>query len=164
MQHRGFKVNSSPMIDNLTYTYATNSNKLLGVTDAVNDVNSKMGDFKEPSAGSADYTYDASGNLLSDGNKNITSILYNHLFKPYEITIPGKGTITYTYDNLGRKHKKVVVDNTIVPARTTTWLYTDNYVYRNDTLEYFTHEEGRVRAGTPASPGNYTLNGISITF
>ncbi len=115
-----------------------------------------MGDFKEPTAGSADYTYDASGNLLSDGNKNITSILYNHLFQPYQITIAGKGTITYTFDNLGRKHKKVVVDNTIVPARTTTWLYTDNYVYRNDTLEYFTHEEGRVRAGTPASPGNYT--------
>jgi hypothetical protein len=147
MTQYGFKVNNSSQIDELTYTYnnTNNSNRLLKVSDFYNDVNSKMGDFKEPASAGNDYTYDGNGNVLSDANKSISSILYNHLNQPYQITITGKGTITYTYDNLGRKHKKVVVDNSVTPAKTTTWLYTDNWVYRNDTLEYFSHEEGRAR-------------------
>jgi RHS repeat-associated protein len=147
MQQYGFKVNSSSKIDDLSYTYnnTNNSNKLLKVTDLSNDVNSKLGDFKEPTSAGNDYTYNGNGSLTSDANKSISSILYNHLGQPYQITITGKGTITYTYDALGKKHKKVVVDNSVTPAKTTTWLYTDNWVYRNDTLEYFTHEEGRAR-------------------
>jgi hypothetical protein len=61
-------------IDNLAYTYATNTYKLLNVLDnsnntsGFNDVN-KVGD---------DYTYDLNGNLKTDKNKNITDIVYNH--------------------------------------------------------------------------------------
>ncbi len=61
------------------------------------------------------------------------------------MTIAGKGTITYQYDNLGNKLKKTVVDNTVTPAKTTVWTYMQNMVYKNDTLEYFSHEEGRAR-------------------
>lgn len=145
MTQKGWKINSSSIIDNLTYTYIANSNRLLKVTDAVNDANSKLGDFKENTTVGNDYVYDVNGNLTSDNNKSITSILYNHLNQPYEINIAGKGKIVYTYDNLGNKLKKVVTDNTIIPAKTTTWLYMNNFVYRNDTLEFFTHEEGKAR-------------------
>lgn len=145
MTQKGWKVNTSPIIDSLSYTYITNSNKLLRVKDDVNDVTTKLGDFKENTSAGDDYVYDVNGNLTSDNNKSITSILYNHLNQPYEVNIAGKGKIVYTYDNLGNKLKKVVTDNTITPARTTTWLYMNNFVYRNDTIEFFSHEEGRAR-------------------
>lgn len=146
MTQKGWKGSGSSIIDSLGYLFASNSNKLVKVTDATNDVNSTLGDFKEPTSTTGDdYTYDANGNLTSDKNKGITSILYTHMNMPYEINITGKGKITYTYDNLGNKLKKVVVDNTVTPAVTTTWLYIQNFVYKDDVMQYFTHEEGRAR-------------------
>jgi hypothetical protein len=117
----------------------------LRVQDDVNDANTKLGDVNENTPTGDDYVYDVNGNLTSDNNKGITSILYNHLNQPYEVNIASKGKIVYTYDNLGNKLKKVITDNTITPARTTTWLYMNNFVYRNDTIEFFSHEEGRAR-------------------
>ncbi len=79
MTQKGYKVNSSVVLDDMRYGYQTNSNKLAKVTDTVNDPNSKLGDFKDGSNGVADdYAYDANGNLYSDKNKNIASILYTH--------------------------------------------------------------------------------------
>lgn len=52
MQQWGLKLNTSSQIDNLTYLYQTNSNKLARVTDANNDANTKLGDFS-PLVGSA---------------------------------------------------------------------------------------------------------------
>ncbi len=145
MIQKGWRLNSSPVIDNLSYQYATNSNQLLKVADAVSDPNTKLGDFKDGANTIDDYAYDANGNLSKDENKGITSILYTHLNMPYEINIAGKGKITYLYDNFGRKLKKTVLDNTTTPATTTVWLYMNNFVYKNDTLQFFSHEEGRAR-------------------
>lgn len=67
MLQKGFKAGGSITIDDLTYNYANYSNTLSKVTDAVNDVNSKMGDFKEPASTTGDdYAYDSNGNLTSD--------------------------------------------------------------------------------------------------
>lgn len=63
---------------------------------------------------------------------------------PYEIN-SAKGKITYVYNNQGQKLKKIVLDNTTTPSTTTTWLYMGNFVYKNDTLQFFSHEEGRAR-------------------
>jgi hypothetical protein len=50
-------------IDQLTYAYQSNSNKLQGGTDAVNNPASTLGDFKEINGtGTNDYSYDSSGN------------------------------------------------------------------------------------------------------
>jgi RHS repeat-associated protein len=65
------------------------------------------------------------GRLIADKNKGITSILYTHLNQPYEINIAGKGKITLRVRQRGNKLKKVVLEN--------------------DTLQFFTHEEGRAR-------------------
>jgi len=153
MDQKGLKINTSSYIDRLTYTYQNNSNKLAQVTDAANDKNSKLGDFKYDPAtkGSIDYGYDANGNLLSDANKNITNITYNYLNLPAAITVAGKGTINYTYDAAGNKLRKETTDNTINPARTTTTLYSNGLVYENDTLQYIAHEEGRIRPVRDAS-------------
>lgn len=71
------------VMDQLTYTYQTNSNKLTIVSDAGNDT---FG-FKDDQTGTGtdttiDYTYDVNGNLTTDSNKAITNISYNHLNLP----------------------------------------------------------------------------------
>jgi YD repeat-containing protein len=152
LQQWGLKLNNSPQIDNLTYNYLFNSsNRLARVTDGFSDPNTKLGDFKDGNnAGTDDYSYDPNGNILMDNNKNISSISYNHLNLPEVVTVSGKGTVTYTYDAAGNKLKKETVDNTVTPAKTTTTLYVNAFVYENDVLQFISHEEGRIRY-TPAT-------------
>ena len=153
MQQWGLKLNASPQIDNLSYLYQTNSNKLARVTDVNNDPTTRLGDFKDgTNTGTDDYSYDVNGNLNLDNNKAISSIVYNYLNLPQTITVTGKGTIAYTYDAAGNKIKKVTTEGNAV----TTTLYLGGAVYKNDTLQFLGQEEGRIRfkptAGTiPAS-------------
>ncbi len=176
MNQNGLKINTSPLIDQLSYTYQTNSNKLSKVLDAVVDKDSKLGDFKYDPATkqSTDYAYDANGNLTKDNNKSISSITYNYLNLPSVITITGKGTITYTYDAAGNKLKKVTQENNAtVPFNginyttniTTTTSYIGGSVYESkvyshsaltslqytDELQFIGHEEGRIRPVRDAS-------------
>lgn len=149
MSQKGFKAGGSSIIDDLTYSYFANSNRLSKVVDTVPAATTGLGDFLDGVNSGDDFVYDVNGNLTIDKNKNITApILYTHINTPYEIKMAGKGKITYTYDNLGRKWKKVVIDSTVNPVRTTTWLYMHNFVYKNDTMQFFTHEEGRARYDT----------------
>jgi|CXWL01.1.fsa_nt_gi RHS repeat-associated protein len=119
-----------------------------------------------------DYTYDVNGNMNLDNNKAISSITYNYFNLPLVITVAGKGTITYTYDAAGSKIKKqtdelpTVANNNITTSTTT--LYLGGFVYESktdnnpnttdytDVLQFFGHEEGRIRykaaeGTTPAS-------------
>lgn len=168
MIRKGLKVNTSPVIDQLSYTYKANTNLLDKVTDAITADN-KLGDFHDGNNGNnPDYTYDANGNLIADNNKGISSITYNHLNQPLVITVTGKGFITYTYDAAGNKLKKVTQENNAtVPYNgvnyttgiTTTTLYISGLVYESkeyshaslktlnyyDRLLFIGHEEGRIR-------------------
>ncbi|WP_431213471.1 RHS repeat-associated core domain-containing protein [Puia sp. P3] len=136
------------------------------MTDAVNDPGSKLGDFhyNAGTKGAADYSYDPNGNLISDQNKDITGIVYNYLNLPQQITINGKGTITYTYDASGDKLKKTTIDNTVTPTKTTVTLYINTIQYQNDSIQFIGHEEGRARwalhnytTGTSAYGWEYDL-------
>lgn len=159
MQQYGIKGSSSTKIDDITYSYYTGSNKLQATTDASNDASSTLGDFKEATSGATtDYNYDSTGNLKLDGNKQISAIAYNHLNLPEQITITGKGTIQYVYDATGTKLRKIVTDNTVSPARITTTEYIAAGVYQNDTLQFVSHEEGRIRAITTESPVEYVYD------
>lgn len=144
LSQNGLVGTSSSNIDNLTYSYKPGSNKLLGVTDA-SPVTQRLGDFKNGTNTGADYRYDTSGNLTKDLNKNISSITYNHLNLPTQITVDAKGVISYVYDAAGRKLQKKVSDNTVTPARTIVTDYMGVLTYQNDTLQQLNHEEGRVR-------------------
>jgi RHS repeat-associated protein len=156
MNQNGFKVGGSGAIDQLSYSYQTNSNKLSQVTDAANDQNSKLGDFhfNPTNKGSTDYNYDGNGNLKIDNNKAIDTISYNYLNLPQLVHINGKGNIAYTYDAGGNKLKKMTTDSTI--RHSTTTLYLDGLIYQQidtitspdagiDTLQFMAHEEGRAR-------------------
>jgi RHS repeat-associated protein len=164
MQQKGIKgLQGNATIDALSYSYYDHSNKLKSVSDAANDNSSKLGDFKYDGStkGSIDYAYDVNGNLISDQNKKITSIEYNHLNLPQLITVAGKGTIAYSYDAGGNKLKKVTTDNTTTTPKVTTTLYLGGLVYQNDTLQFIGHEEGRIR---PKRDATHNLTGITWDY
>ncbi|MEI3797628.1 MULTISPECIES: DUF6443 domain-containing protein [unclassified Chitinophaga] len=131
-------------MDNLSYTYRPNSNKIAAVADASQLV-TNLGDFKNDAIGGDDYDYDGNGNLKYDNNRNINSITYNHLNLPENITVRNKGSILYLYDALGNRLRKTVIDNSTASPRTIVTDYATGFVYQNDTLQLLAHEEGRVR-------------------
>lgn len=176
MTQRAWKMGATPgPIDQLAYNYMPHSNKLLNVIDAVNDTNTRLGDFRtsklhpgvaSKNTSTEDYKYDGNGNLVKDLNKDIVTsggangIEYNHLNLPQKITVKkdasnNKGTIEYTYDAAGNKLKKTVYEPGV---DTTVTLYIAGNVYRNDTLEFISYEEGRIRKkGTTALVYDYML-------
>ncbi|MCX6319481.1 MAG: DUF6443 domain-containing protein [Bacteroidetes bacterium] len=158
MQQWGLKVFSSEKIDDLAYLYGNGGNKLMRVTDDVT-VDNKLGDFKDGTNSNDDYSYDDNGNMLTDQNKKILSIQYNYLNLPAKITIfsglsdrggyPTPHIIEYTYDAAGNKLKKEVNESLGDAYIGTTTSYMGGFVYRNDTLQFTGHEEGRIRFSPP---------------
>ncbi len=196
MQQNGIKLSStglSSLIDDLQYDYLPNSNKLKSVFDKANDATTTLGDFRTSSnspnitatdaVSKTDYTYDNNGNLKKDLNKDIgdatvDGIVYNHLNLPYQLTVKGKGTITYIYDAAGNKlEKRTIEKNAAVNYNnanyltdiTTTSTYLGSNIYESKSytnanlttlnqpiaLQFFGHEEGRLRPIIPtAANGN----------
>ena len=125
-------------IDDLSYTYETDSNRLLKVTEATPTA---ISGFKDGSNTGDDYNYDANGNMITDANKGITAIQYNHQNLPLKITFGTTGTIEYLYDALGRKLEKTV---TVGTAPATTTKYLEGFQYVIDVLQFFPTTEGYV--------------------
>jgi RHS repeat-associated protein len=159
LNQMGWKLSGSAVIDSLLYGYITNSNKLNYVTDSQNDTATLLGDFKEYNTGTTpDYTYDGNGNLTRDNNKRIRSISYNYLNLPQQVNMTGKGAITYVYDAARNKIQKIIADS--AAGKRTVISYIGSFVYQYsiplaasngaDTLQYISHEEGRIRAKTTA--------------
>jgi RHS repeat-associated protein len=153
---QGYLVGGSTPINELTYNYNASSNQLAGVTDAVDNNLTKLGNFHYNPATkqSTDYNYDGDGNLIKDNNKAISNIIYNYLNLPQLVHMNAEGNITYTYDAAGEKLAKLTTDST--SKHTTTTLYIAAFVYQQrdtlsspgggiDTLQFISHEEGRIR-------------------
>ncbi len=144
--HLNSTTTSFGVMDNLVYTYDS-GNKLKKVLDNGNDTYG----FKDGANIATEYTYDQNGNMKTDANKGITSILYNHLNLPTEVKFDNSNTkkITYTYDANGTKLRKVVNDN----GNITTTDYADNgAIYENNVLQFIPTAEGYVM---PISGGNW---------
>jgi len=145
LTRKGVVAGTIATIDQLTYAYTNSgkSNRLQYVSDDVNDLG--QGDFTDMNEGMDDYDYDANGNMSQDKNKDIDAgdITYNHLNLPERIEFGNNAnkTITYTYDAAGIKLRKTVNDNGLV----TTTDYAGGFIYENNALQHFAHEEGRVR-------------------
>lgn len=77
--------------------------------------------------------------MVGDANKGITSITYNHLNLPVNITVTGvnSGTLNYIYDATGIKLRKA-------NSNGTTTDYMGNFVYENGSLKQISHAEGYV--------------------
>ncbi len=150
MQQKGLQINTSQAIDKMRYSYMNSgvSNRLLSVTEdgSIGTTENKLGDFTDRNTSDDDYAYDGNGNLRSDKNKGIDSIYYNHLNLPYRIRVNDstgslKGIIEYVYDAGGNKLEKKTTEGSTV----TTTDYITGFVYQNDTLQFVSHEEGRIR-------------------
>jgi RHS repeat-associated protein len=128
------------IMDQLTYLYDS-GNKLLKVQDAAGQEG-----FKDGTNTGNDYTYDNNGNMTSDANKGITSIIYNHLNLPVEI-ISNTGVIHYSYDATGVKQMKIVMGPNMESVHSVTQ-YAGAYQYElvsgNYTLKFFSQPEGYV--------------------
>jgi RHS repeat-associated protein len=131
-------------IDNLTHTYlltGKESNRLIGVSDGSTNTTG----FTDGATATEEFQYDASGNLISDLNKQISSIAYNHLNLPTAIVFTRpNGTqdqIEYTYDASGAKLRTVVKINGTQVAKTD---YVGDIQYDNDQLTFASTPEGRV--------------------
>jgi RHS repeat-associated protein len=171
------------IVDDLRYVYNTYSNKLQSVTDQMTATtfNGLFGDFKDGTnaAGTADYVYDANGNVVVDLNKNAQSlnggaagtngIHYNYLDKPDQIRIVGKGTIEIVYSADGEKLQRAFIPETAGTSTITT--YINQYIYQETSttltlsstapfsgtsphLAYMNFEEGRLRTVTTTSTNN----------
>ncbi|MDZ7897842.1 MAG: RHS repeat-associated core domain-containing protein, partial [Arcicella sp.] len=122
----------SGIVDNLSYTYNANSNKILKVDD-ISNVTASFADV----AGN-DYTYNPDGSLKSDANKGITLIEYNYLKLPKKI-VKGGVTILNQYSASGIKLKETI--------GTQVTDYVGNVIYKNGVLYQIAHDEGRIIDG-----------------
>ncbi|MCA6418400.1 MAG: hypothetical protein IM603_04790, partial [Cytophagales bacterium] len=142
-------INDFVTVDNLTYTYANNLDRLTRVEDAVAN-NVGVGDFKNVnSANSAEYAYGSDGSLTRDDNKGIivgtssNGITYNVLGKPRQITFNNNRRLDYFYDAAGNKTKMQVWTGSPLVLTSTTD-YVGGFVYENNNLSFFSSPEGRV--------------------
>jgi len=165
----------SPVVttmDNLKYTYDT-GNKLVQVFDS----SLKNEGFTEPATHlstttTPDYNYDLNGNMLSDLNKGITTIKYNHLNLPTKITFSGTNKIIdYLYTSNGQKVYKKVTNGTAI----TETNYLSGFQYQNGfggssfqnifSLQFFPTSEGYINADyTSNRDGSRTFNGYSYVY
>lgn len=152
-------------IDNLSYIYEDYSNKLLKVFD---NTNYQQG-FKDDSDGITDndddYAYDGNGNMVSDSNKSITSVAYNHLNLPVQIVFNNNENtkIEYLYNAIGQKVRKLVAsqydDGTgggeeykaskgaqmaRLVEKVLVTDYLSGFQYKDEKLQFFPHAEGYV--------------------
>lgn len=140
-------------IDALSYRYLPYSNKLLSIKD-----NASTDGFNDKYTGAGEYTYDANGNMLSDLNKGISNITYNHLNLPVLITFTTtpilNNTVEYVYTAKGEKLKKKFK----ISVNTTETHYNGGFIYQKSNnnpsqLQYFSHPEGYV---TKDSNGDFS--------
>ncbi|RKN75920.1 hypothetical protein D7Z94_24985 [Ulvibacterium marinum] len=131
-------------MDNLDYQYTGNQ------LQTVTDISTVDTGFLDGNPTGTDYTYDDNGNMISDANKGITSISYNHLNLPTTIVVNGNGnngTIAYIYDATGVKLKKIATEG----SSEVHTEYSGNYIYEGNatstTLQFFSHPEGYVTPG-----------------
>ncbi|WP_298507390.1 DUF6443 domain-containing protein [uncultured Kordia sp.] len=159
--HRNEAFTDFGVMDQLVYEY--NGNQLEKVTDAT----SIDFGFKDGTNTGDDYSYDANGNMVEDKNKGITSITYNHLNLPTQITFDNGSTITYFYDAAGIKQQKIVNDQSNESQQDT--YYAGNYIYKKSNaqtaaaLTFFNSEEGYIEPQfDPNKPTKIT--GFNYTY
>ncbi|WP_178377204.1 DUF6443 domain-containing protein [Chryseolinea serpens] len=131
--------NSYGLVDNLTYRYA--GNQVTRIDDAVVENPNAMG-FKESKETDNEYTYDANGNMKTDGNKDIKEITYNYLNLPNKVTKLNGTYLVYIYDATGKKLRQDLY--TAAGTLRKRAEYMGEFFYENNALQFIQHEEGRV--------------------
>ena len=136
-------------MDLLDYTY--DGNRLMKVVDNGNDGEG----FRDGNASGDDYIYDDNGNMVTDRNKEISTIEYNHLNLPFKVIKETGDYVKYIYNAAGVKLSQEVYDGSNVLKKKTDYL--GEFFYENDTLKFVNHEEGRIVMTGSTPEYQYTL-------
>ncbi|TAE46157.1 MAG: RHS repeat-associated core domain-containing protein, partial [Bacteroidetes bacterium] len=152
------------LMDDLSYSYDPGGlgeflgNRLISVDD--NDGTSQpspiagVDHFTEPLGqtpiGTAEYTYDGNGNIISDLNKGV-AITYNHMNKPTQVLFTAgvnvNKKLVYIYDASGTKLRQIQIEANGTTSKTTD--YISGIQYENGVLQMKQTATGRIRvAGT----------------
>ncbi len=134
LHRNGSSDSTDSAIDRLTYQYS--GNRLLSVTDTIT-WNANSGDFRDGNTSGNDYEYYTNGNLKTDLNQGIASIVYDSYTNlPTEIYLTSGRWIKKYYDGSGNLLKR---EN----SSGENWKYAGSTIYRNDTLYQIGTPEGR---------------------
>jgi len=141
-------------IDQLTYTYQTDGNQLLGVKENTWSGEKAQG-FNDGNTNVdvPDYVYDqANGNLIQDKNKGIT-ITYNLLNLTDQVSFIDGSYIKYIYDASGTKLACLHFDHSTGITKRTD--YIGVFVYEQSNLVKVLHPEGFI--SMPSGEYHYYL-------
>jgi RHS repeat-associated protein len=144
-------------MDKLSYSYK--GNQLIAVDDAVKESwypNADFNDYGKQYQNSMikEYDYDDNGNMISDNNKGIKEIKYNHLNLPYTISFEN-GKILYLYAATGTKlQQRTGSYDNCGDSMVKVTDYIGSFVYENRQLAYILTEEGRL---VPQKDGTLTF-------
>ncbi|WP_333809270.1 DUF6443 domain-containing protein [Flavobacterium sp.] len=156
-------------IDELKYYYDQDNQNLLkkvfdlsnspdGFSENNDDIEYNNGQYED---NTDDYEYDRNGNMISDTNKGIDQIIYNHLNLPVTIVFGNGNVINYLYNALGQKINKSVIDNSSLLLNSNVEIdYLSGFQYKNTVLQFFPHAEGYVNATEEMA----LLEGTSYSF
>lgn len=81
------------------------------------------------------------GKIKSVSVKGVTVLTYNYLNQPEIVTQAGDQQLQFIYDATGKKLAQILSKNGEVKKRDD---YVGEFIYKNDTLQFIQHEEGRV--------------------
>ncbi|PWK17167.1 hypothetical protein LV89_04453 [Arcicella aurantiaca] len=115
--------NTYGLVDNLTYSYLDNGNKLQKVDDAVSG-NAPANDFRDVSGN--DYAFSVDGKLTKDNNKSIFNIKYNFLDLVSKVIFNDSTKVEYFYTSTGERRQRKVTKNGV----TSYTLYDGEMVYQ----------------------------------
>ena len=134
-------------IDDLEFTYTGNQVKSVEDYETDPTYNGAF-NFVDGANGTTEYTYDQNGNMTKDLNKNISSISYNLLNLPSNISYSSGKSAAYIYDAAGQKLRtsyKASASATAVPTD-----YCGNMIYENGVLKQILVDGGYMTVtGTP---------------
>ncbi len=125
---------NATLVDNLTYTYESNSNRI----ESVNDATSNSNGYDD---NNGTYAYDNNGNLNQDPSKG-TNLDYNYLNLPEQVVFDGNEYLRYTYDAAGNKLVKVV--DGVVSENNMRLDYSGNFIYEDGELKAIFTSAGRI--------------------
>jgi RHS repeat-associated protein len=169
MTRRGNKngLGQTPAVmDQLHYSYSPDyGNRLVAVDDAAG-VSAQTNDFEDqtgtysPGVSNPEYTYDDAGNLMTDANKGVTWISYNHLNLPTWIEVYKNNRYNYIqniYSATGTKLRKVTWE---LNASNTAYIqhftdYAGGFVYVDQVLSFAPTPEGRILYTATGSPNQW---------
>ena len=135
-------------IDDLVLDY--NGNQVTHINDNEDDPTySGAFNFPDGSSATIEYTYDQNGNMTKDLNKKISSIQYNLLNLPQNVTFQNGKSVSYSYNALGEKSEATY--NYLVAGMNYT--YCSNFCYENGTLKQILIDGGYI-----------SLNGTTPTY